>query len=492
MSNASALPLYPRLQAKLGNIFTPQFTLLVLVSLVLVSIEGLNRGKSIGYGGESDDTEILSFGPYFAWVTLPFVLMYAQSVRIRLSEGLLLWLLLGSVVYDKSFAYTKLPILPIYVTDLVLASCFFDLWQRHAIKFRDISKVERIFYLLFFAAGCLAAARGVLGGQDRSKTIRDFALVIYPAYVLVGVSIFRSWASIQRYLAFGALGAVLASINAFFWFITTPDMRRYIQAPVYVQSVFVAAILLKIRGWKGWKSNLLIACCALGLLLGNARSTDLVAAVALVLILITSAVLWKGISWVLIKTVLVAGATTILLVVIVLQTEAGQKFFEKSTDQIVSGFHYEEDANAVFRFLAWAEAYRRFDESPIVGEGYGIPFVFALADNDPRPHNTYLTVLYKMGIVGFIPLVAILFEYYRRSLRGLYQLRELQRSTWLLLLISIQFSFCAYGALNLLLESPFLACLFWINIGMTISAVLLLRKEADLQQQHQQHLIPSA
>jgi O-antigen ligase len=484
MLNAGALPRFPTLQAKLANIFTPQFTLLVLVSLLLVTVEGLNRGKSIGFGGESDDTEILSFGPYFAWITLPFFVIYAQSVRIRVSEALLLWLLLGSVVYDKSFAYTKLPVLPIYVTDLVLAFCFFDLWKRQAIKFRDISRIEQIFYLLFLAAGCLAAARGFLGGQDRSKTVRDFAIVLYPAYVLVGVSIFRCWASIQRYLVVGALGAVLASINAFFWFITTPDMRRYIQAPVYVQTVFVAAILLKIRGWKGWKSNLLIACCALGLLLGNARSTDLVAAVALALILVASAILWKGISWVLIRTVSVTAVTIILLIVLVLQTEAGQKFFEKSTDQIVSGVNYEDDANAIFRFLAWAEAYRRFDESPIVGEGYGIPFVFALADNDPRPHNTYLTVLYKMGIVGFLPLAAILFEYYRRSMRGLYQLRNLQRSTWLLLVLSIQFSFCAYGALNLLLESPFLASLFWINIGMTVSVMLLLRKEAELQQSH--------
>jgi hypothetical protein len=46
-----------------------------------------------------------------------------------------------------------------------------------------------------------------------------------------------------------------------------------------------------------------------------------------------------------------------------------------------------------------------------------------------------------------------------------------------LLLVIVQFSFCAYGGLNLLLESPFLASLFWINIGMTLSAITLLRKE---------------
>jgi len=238
-------------------------------------------------------------------------------------------------------------------------------------------------------------------------------------------------------------------------------------------------LLLKVRGWKGWKSNLLIACCAVGLLLGNARSTDLVAAVGVVGILVASGFLWRGISWALIKGLLITVAITLLSVLLLLQTEIGHSFMVRSSEQIVSGMNYSDDPNAVFRFMAWAEAYRRFSESPVVGEGFGIPFVFALADNDPRPHNTYLTILYKMGVIGFLPFAAILFEYYRRSLVAVYRYRVRHRSTLLLLLIIIQFSFSAYGLLNLLLESPFLASLFWINLGMTGSAMLLLRGEGS-------------
>lgn len=477
MSTAGAVPLRFEPGSRLRGIFTPQFTWLVAIALLLVTIEGLTRGNSIGYGGESDDTEYLSFGPYFAWIILPFVLSYARSVRIRISEALLLWLLLGSVVYDKSFAYTRIPGIPIYVTDIVLAVCCFDLWKRKLLSFRSLSKWDWILFGLFFAAGCLAAARGFLGGEDRTKTVRDFALVLYTVFVLVSVSVFRSWEAIKRYLTFGALGAVLGTINAFLWFLTAPPMRRYIPVPVYIQAVFVAAILLKIRGWKGWKCNLLISCCALGLLLGNARSTDLVAAMALAGILVASAFLWKKISWALIKALLITMVMTVIVILVALQTEAGQSFVNRSMEQITSGVHYEDDPNAVFRFMAWAEAYKRFSENPAIGEGYGIPFVFALADNDPRPHNTYLTILYKMGIVGFLPFAAILFQYYRRSLLMLRRTRALKYSTWLLLLVIVQFSFCAYGGLNLLLESPFLASLFWINIGMTISAMTLLRKE---------------
>ncbi len=461
-----------------GELFTPQFSLLVIVCLITVTVEGLTRGASIEYGGGNGDMDVFTFGPIFAWITLPLVLLYVQSVKIRLSEGLLLWLVLGSIVYDRSFAYTKIPGIPIFVTDIVLGICTYELWTEHRFRFNKLGKWNWVFFSLFFAAGCLAAARGFLGGQEKEKIVRDFALVLYTAFVLVSLSIHRSWLPIKRYLLFGALGGVLTTVNAFMWFITTPDMRRYIPSPVYVQAVFVAAVVLRIRGWKGWKINALIACSVLGMLLGNARSTDLVAAVALVCIFITSALLWRSNIARLVKTVILTFATTAVLLVGALQTEIGQQFVDRNFDELVSGVHYEEDDNAVFRLLAWAEAYRRFSENPAFGEGYGIPFVFALADNDPRPHNTYLTVLYKMGLVGFIPLAVILTLYYWRSLRALHRFKKLPNSTWLLLLIVIQFSFCAYGALNLLLESPFLASLFWINMGMTVSVILLLKQES--------------
>lgn len=478
MSVAQSLPLQPLGRSKLRSIFTPQFTTLMVVALILVVVEGLTRGKSIAFAGQGDDSEVLSFGPYFAWITLPFTLLYARSVHIRISEALLLWLLLGSVVYDKSFAYTRIPGIPVYVTDIVLAICCIDLWRIRSIRFHAISKLEWVLFGLFFAAGCLAASRGFLGGQDKTKTLRDFAIVLYTVFVLVSVSTFRSWVAIRRYLVFGAFAAILATINAFFWFLTEPYMRRYIQAPVYVQAVFVAAVFLKVRGWKGWKSNFLVGCSAMGLLLGNARSTDLVAFLAIALLIMVARFLWKGASLALLRFVAIVVLSAALLIGVIVGTGIGQKFIDRTARDVVSGIHFEDDGNAIFRFLAWAEAYRRFSQNPAFGEGYGIPFIFELADNDPRPHNTYLTVAYKMGLFGFIPLAAILFEYYRRSFKWLYQFKKYPRSTWLLVLILVQFSFCAYGALNLLLESPFLASLFWINIGMTISVVMLLRQES--------------
>jgi O-antigen ligase len=477
MSVAQSIPLPPAGQSRAGKIFTPQFTVLIVVAWILVTAEGLTRGSSIAFAGQGDDSAYLSFGSWFAWVTLPFVLLYAKSVRIHLAEALLLWLLLGSVIYDKSFAYTRIPGIPVYVTDVVLAFCCLGLWKKDQLNLRALTRTQWILYGLFFAAGCVAAARGLFGGQDKTKTFRDCALIVYTAFVPVSLSVHRSWTAIKRYLVFGGFAACLASINAFLWFVTTPGMRRYIPSPVYVQSVFVVGVLLKMRGWKGWRSNVLVGLSGLGVLLGNARSTDLIAFVALVVLVSAAAFLWRGVPASFFRTIALTGFVGILLIFAALQTRAGQNFVDRSAGDIASGINFENDDNAAFRFLAWAEAYRRFSENPSFGEGYGIPFVFELADDDPRPHNTYLTVLYKMGLFGFLGLFAIGIDYWKRGLYWLYRLRSFPRSTCLLLLLLIQFSFCAYGVLNLLLESPFLASLFWINVGMTLSVIALLREE---------------
>ena len=87
---------------------------------------------------------------------------------------------------------------------------------------------------------------------------------------------------------------------------------------------------------------------------------------------------------------------------------------ERAETELVSGtLNYSDDPNATFRFMAWFEAFQRFAESPVLGEAYGIPFKFDLDESDARPHNTYLTVLYKMGVLGLMPLVLLLPSFQR-------------------------------------------------------------------------------
>src|SRR5204863_280670 len=154
---------------------------------------------------------------------------------------------------------------------------------------------------------------------------------------------------------------------------------------------------------------------------------------------------------------------TILIILassLFLHTQSGRDFTQRSTEELDSGvLHSGEDPNWQFRVAAWKEAWRRFEEYPLAGEGFGIPFVFGIWDNDPRPHNTFLTVLYKMGLIGFIPLLAFLCYFFWLASRAVYRNRKNHRTLFLLIAVMGQMAFCVYGMANFVLESPFLASL---------------------------------
>jgi len=139
-------------------------------------------------------------------------------------------------------------------------------------------------------------------------------------------------------------------------------------------------------------------------------------------------------------TVLI-GALTILF----LRTDTGRDFAERSSQELASGvLHSEEDANWQFRLYAWKEAWRRLRNILWPGEGYGIPFVFEMLpiDNDPRPHNTFLTVLYKMGLIGFLPLLLLLVHFFWSTAGAAYRNLENPRVAWLWIVILAMAAFC--------------------------------------------------
>jgi len=158
--------------------------------------------------------------------------------------------------------------------------------------------------------------------------------------------------------------------------------------------------------------------------------------------------------------------------------KAVREFGGRVADELESGVvHSADDADWQFRLLAWREAWRRFGNSPLEGEGFGVPFAFAISDNDPRPHNTFLTVLYKMGFIGFLPFFAFLGYFFWRGLQAVRRNSENRHVAFLLMVILAQVCFCLFGAANLLLESPFLASLFWAGLGIGLRAIQKLDAE---------------
>jgi O-antigen ligase len=339
---------------------------------------------------------------------------------------------------------------------------------------------------MLVAAGAFSALRGFSQHCDPIVVLRDSALVAYPLFLYVAHHLFRSWLSIKRMAVWFLLGTGLSVLNGFAWFLAAPQERRFIYYGTYILmalvGTFVAIANRLLSPRVGW---LLAGLFCLGLALANARTLF----VALPVLLFAG--LWAGgiaprksLRHPRILTTLAAATVLIgALAFLFLRTETGRDFAERSSQELASGvLHTDEDGNWQFRLSAWKEAWRRFAEYPLAGEGFGIPFVFEMLtfDNDPRPHNTFLTVLYKMGLIGFLPLLLLLVYFFWRTVGAAYRNLENPHVPWLWIAVLALVAFCFYGSANLLLESPFLASLFWVLLGLGLRMARMMDLERSL------------
>jgi len=219
-----------------------------------------------------------------------------------------------------------------------------------------------------------------------------------------------------------------------------------------------------------------LAALAAGILLYNSRAIYVSLASGLCFLALTG-ICWmpKGFRVTARRTLIVLLLAAGFLLTLTLQIRQGASLLTRTAEDLESGFlHFSEDPNAEFRFMAWAEAWRRFGENPLLGEGFGVPFVFYIFEADPRPHNTYLTVLYKMGIVGFLPLSILLGGFFLMGTRAIIRHGSHEQSIRLYLVLVGQVVTSVYGAFALLLESPFLASIFWLSVGVGMRIISLL------------------
>lgn len=456
---------------------------ILLVGTIIVIADGLTRPLVLEEDWES--SEALTYEPYqaafvFGLAMFPLVMVYRKSARITGKEAVLLWFVMGTTAYTKDFAYMGVPGTPIFVTDVVLVGLCLALLGSLRSGFRALGRTPRLAMIWLFVSGAICAGRGFLSGQEKVFVLRDSAIVVYSMFVVVSFLIVSSWESVKRIFIFLALGALFSSLNALAWFAAEPGQRRYLAYGVYVLAGLAGALVLttnrSLRPFLGW---LLTGLLAAGVLLANARTLYVALAPILLIMVLVGPTAKLQISKRTLR--LTAGMTvaSILLLWAIMQTKAGADLLETTATELVSGtLHYEDDPNASFRFLAWVEAGQRFVQNPILGEGFGVPFAFEGTTEDVRPHNTFLTILYKMGLLGFVPAMILLVGFQWMGWSTLRSFHQQPGALFLYVLLLTQLAMCFFGSLNLLLESPFLGSIFWVILGVGMRMINLLRPPA--------------
>jgi O-antigen ligase len=456
--------------------------LLLVLGSICVIADGLGRPLILedGSEGPTPAMEYESFGAayVFAVLTLPVCFLYSLRAGASRLEAFLLWYVLGTITYSKDFAYIRLPGLPLFVTDIVLGISLWTLFRQQRSAFLRTGQWWGRCIALFTLVGVVAVGRALVNREDMLLTFRDFAIVVYSLFVFVGFNVFKDWDAVRRLLVVCCTASVLLTLNAVAWFVAQPDQRRFVAFGIFLLGSFIGVIVLTmnrvIKPILGWP---LAGFLSIGLLLTNARTifVALAAALGMATLLSPSGRLRLSAR----SLRLIAAVALVCLVIFgaASQTRSGSQFLDRVGTELQSGtIDYTQDPNATFRFFAWMEALRRFSDQPVLGEGFGVPFTFEFADFDPRPHNTYLTVLYKMGIVGFIPLCILLGLFYWKGWRTLRVAGGRHEATFLYVALLGHIVISMFGALNLLLESPFLAAVYWSVCGVGIRMMFLLKQ----------------
>lgn len=450
-------------------------SLLVCGGIISIA-DGFTRAPNTTW--EMETLNPLQYQPYigafvFAAVSLVLMEAYGLSYKLPRREVIVLWFIFCTASYTKDFAYLRIPGTPIFVTDMLLVLCIVSAWR----QLWRVPPILAVGLISFWTVGIIACVHGLWEGRSGILILRDCTLVGYSLYLLVGLDVFRTWESVRRALFWFLAGTVMSCFNGLAWFVAAPAQRRVILYGVYTCLAFVGSMTAMVD-WRNrqmirWPVFLLLY---LGLILSNMRTLFLGVGVGLVLIVLGGRYVYRCYPlrplarW---MAVLLLGSVVVLLAS--QKSAAGKQFLDRVAAEQSSGlFHASQDTNVHFRLLAWDEAFRRFLQSPLMGEGFGAPFIFSLADTDLRPHNTYLTVLYKMGITGIISLLGLLFYLFQSGIRALAQRPRSTCANLLFAVLVVQFVFCTYGLANLLLESPFLASVFWIGMALNIRMARLL------------------
>ena len=426
--------------------------------------------------------QILAYEAYkagwvFAAVSLPLMLLHGSRLKFKVSDSYLLWFVLCTAAYTKDFAYIKVPDVPIYITDITLAILVASnfLWPKLRLP-RLRSGVVKML-ALFVVLGLIAAARGIAGRMDAVDVLRDAALFVYPFFILIGLFARRQKELAEQVCLMVVCGAVIGTMTGIAWYLAEPDMRRYVNY-FYVPLAFMLVVFwLVSRRMKITTAGPLLMLLGWGVVITNTRSAYLALAPAFILMAVMAigAKRWKDV----LKPLVITGITLIIGITLLLQTREGARYFDRVSEQMISVVvHTGSDDNSQWRLLAWAEALRRFAVNPVLGEGFGVPFTFERMPEDVRPHNIYLTVLYKLGLTGFLAFVALLVPPVWKAWRTVRKCAH-RDALLLQVLLLCQIFLITFGVVNPLIETPFMGSYFWLNFGLMIGLARRIQLDSE-------------
>jgi len=85
------------------------------------------------------------------------------------------------------------------------------------------------------------------------------------------------------------------------------------------------------------------------------------------------------------------------------------------------------------------------------------------------PHNSYLSILYRTGIVGLLIFLLFIISFFVKMIKFLRGCQDLSISIYMISILSAVIYILGYSFFLVVLEGPHMGIFLWVFIGLALS-----------------------
>jgi O-antigen ligase len=407
---------------------------------------------------------------------------------IKSPEILLLFLTIGTISFGREFSYLGIRIqeTTVYVTEIVLAA----IWG--LIFLRKVTAKERLFkesplnllFLSYYLMGLLCLLRGL--PDFGMEAFRHSVVVYYSLFYFLTLELVTHRRQLERFFKCSLIASTIALLVIFSNFASGAGVKTSTGVVRYGASIqalslafcflfWLSLSLFRVKSRAKSFLNILVPFQILAaIFLIQHRSLPLAMAGGLVFIfsLVSKTRAFKYSVFALCGLLLIFSVNHFSGII------STNILVQDTLQRISTIMTPKEDPNSAHRIAMWAEILDRTAKKPLLGEGFGPPFsilfgskFYDYSERRLHPHNSFLWILDRMGIVGLGIFLFLILKFYRSAMRAYQGMTAGKSKAYLLALMSCHVCLSIFAFFNVVLEGPFMGIFFWITMGLVMALI---------------------
>lgn len=410
----------------------------------------------------------------------------------QFSLSLLTLLVAGTAAFTDVFS--KLRVGPVYITELCIVLLLLVLGMsltRNQIVLLPRGRLARrvVYFVgayLVFGTVRLIVDFGSGASASLLEVLRNFAVVYYALFAIIGWLVLQPLPAHSVLRSIGAIVVTVSTLTSLWTVLLYTlnihsladeglvDVSVVVQGQAVVFAMFSLLIIANLLRYNAMPENILfrgliIAVFLLNVLyvyLSGHRSAVMGCAAGGAMLIVSSKTkLRSRIRWRWVVLALLAAGCILYLL---------SGYLVDFTLKFKTLLSPLEEINAAWRAVFWIAVVFLWLSAPVCGVGFAHDFyeeepLHAVQAQHYDPHNSYLAILARTGIVGLFFMSAASFASVRLLIRLVRSSPRRETTLIASCLLSCFAAIATFASANVTLESPYHAMFFWLLIGMGIA-----------------------